>query len=99
MLPIQEYFIEKIADYRLTKTDIIKALSQEKISGARNIVNEFFKTSEPDITTAKKIADILSMTDEEFEDLWYQTKDKAIREKIKARIYREKILLQESQVA
>jgi len=99
MLPIQQFFIEKISENRLTKTDLAKAINSENISDGQKTLNCFFKSAEPDFDTAKTIASALCMTDEEFEDLWYQTKDQAIRRKIKARIRNEKLQLEEVNAA
>jgi hypothetical protein len=99
MLPIQQFFIERLSAYRLTKTELAKALSSSKCNDGHQSLNDFFKCNEPDYETAKKIAVVLCMTDEEFEDLWYQTKDQSVRRKIKARIHNKKALAEERKVA
>jgi DNA-binding XRE family transcriptional regulator len=91
MLPVQEYFIEKISGFRLTKNDIARAIDAENASNGKRELKEFFSSPEPDINTARKIASVLCMTDEEFEELWYKTKDQAVRRKIKAKIRDEKL--------
>jgi hypothetical protein len=87
MLPIQKFFAEKISQYKLSKAEIAKAVCPGKSSSRSSKLENFFSSNEPDYETAKKLAEALCMTDEEFEDLWYQTKDQAVRLKIKARIH------------
>lgn len=96
MLPIQQFFIQRISQFRLTKTEIAKKISQ---TGGLKKFNDFFNSNDPDIETAKKISDILCMTEEEFEELWYQTKDQAVRKKIKARISNAKTIEDQLKVA
>jgi hypothetical protein len=99
MLPIQKFFAEKISEYKLSKTEIAKALSSERSSARSSKLENFFNASEPDYETAKKLAKVLCMSDEEFEELWYQTKDQAVRRKIKARIHAIKLGVENLKVA
>lgn len=99
MLPIQQFFIERLSEYKLTKTELAKALNASKGLERNQTLNGFFNSPEPDYDTAKKIAAVLCMSDEEFEDLWYQTKDQSVRRKIKARIHSKKLSAEEIKVA
>jgi|GEM_PF-2279198 len=100
MLPIQIFLANKIASGKLTKQKIAKSLCPGlKQAECVAKMDEFFTANEPDYNIARKLAGVLDMTDEEFEELWYKTKDQLVRRKIRTRIYNRKTVIDSLQTA